>query len=90
MRRETLEHILAERKIRAEKGRHSIPSDQVVTMLIGAERITTVGGIVCLTLQKECLVAESRKGTSTYVEYDLVRGVSFEPKDVADRQAGFV
>jgi hypothetical protein len=90
MRRETVEQILADRQIELEDGAYAIPEDERVTLLVGHDQVTAIGGIVKLTLASGYLLAESRKGTKTYTEYETIRALSFELKEVADRQAGFV
>ena len=90
MRRETVEQILAEREIQGRDGRYDIPSEEVVTLLVGQSSFITVAGIVALGLGDTYLWAESHKGGVTYIEYESLRGVAFDPKKVADRHAGFV
>ena len=67
-----------------------MPEKVVVSVLIGTSPLTAIPNICKVTLNDDYLVAESRKGTSTYLEYDIVRALAFEPKEIADRQAGFV
>ncbi len=90
MQREIVEQILADRKIEPKNDRYPIPKDAVATVLLGGSKLTTVSGVVSLTLKPGYLLAESKKGSHSYFEYEVVRGLSFEPKDIADRHAGFM
>lgn len=90
MRRETVEQIFADRHIKSKDGTFVIPEDERVTLLLGQEQVTAIAGIVKLSLKAGYLLAESRKGTKTYTEYETIRALAFELKEVADRQAGFV
>ncbi len=90
MRRKTVEQILADRQIKAKDDTYEISDDEVVNLLIGQDRVMSVAGVVSLTLTSDYLLAQSKKGRRTYLEYELVRAISFESKEVTDRQAGFV
>ena len=90
MKRETIEQIFADRKLEAKKGVIEVPEDEVVSVLIGQGRLSAVGGIVSFVLEKEYLRTTSKKGSVTYLDYEIVRALSFESKEVADRHAGFV
>ena len=89
MKRETIEQILSSRKIKAKSGSYEIPEKEVVSMLVGQSNVTSMPGISRLSITDDYLVAETRKGRVTYLEFDLVRAISFESKEIADRQAGF-
>lgn len=90
MRLETLKQILSSRKIKSKANTYEIPEKELVSMLIGLNQVTTLPGISRITIGDEYLMIETRKGTSTYLDYELVRAISFESKEIADRQAGFV
>jgi len=90
MKRETVEKILAARKIKAKGGTYSIPDKEVVTLLAGRGRMSGISGVISLELGDGYLVGKTKKGAETYLEYEIVRAISFERKDVTDRAAGFV
>lgn len=90
MKREALEQILKDRQIKGAGGVFDIPENESATLVVGEDRVSTIGGIAKLTLKANFIKVKSKKGVETYLEYDLVRAVSFEPKEVTDRTAGFV
>ena len=90
MKRETLEHVLAERQVKGKNGSFKIPDSHVATLLLGSDRDSLRVEVCELSLQELHLSAESKKGTRTYVEYDAVQAITFEPKEEADRRTGFV
>lgn len=89
MKRETIQQILSSRKIKSKNNAYEIPDKEVVSMLIGRNQVTSLGGVSRITTNDEYIMTESSKGACTYIEYELVRGISFESKEIADRQAGF-
>lgn len=90
MKRETIKKILEQRELSSEKDVFAVTDGEVATVLIGQGQATAIGGIVSIELATGYLVAKSKKGTETYVEYGSVQSLSFESKEVADRHAGFV
>lgn len=89
MRRETVEQILADRQLQAKDGAFNLVDDEVASLIIGRDSLTAISGVIELRLHQDYLQALSRKSTTTYVEYELVRALAFESKELADRQAGF-
>lgn len=89
MKRETIQQILTSRKIKSKTNTYELPEKESVSMLIGQSQVTTLRGVSRITLGAEFLMIETRKGACTYLDYELVRAISFESKEIADRQAGF-
>ena len=90
MERSTFEQILKKRKLRKSGSAYSVPEDEVASLLVGRGTVSALAGLVSFDLQDGFILVTTRKETQTYVEYDMVRAVSFEPKEVADRRTGFV
>jgi len=90
MERATLEQIFKKRKTRKSGSVYTVPDGEVATLLIGRGTVSALPGLVSFDLHEGFLLVTTRKHTQTYVEYDLVRAVSFESKEVADRRTGFV
>ncbi len=90
MRRETVESILRRRKLQMKNDEYPMPDEEVATILIGRGQVTALPGVVSFAPRTDFLLVKTRKGTATYLEYDLVRALSFESKETADRRTGFV
>ena len=90
MKKETIQRILTGRRLKSKDGGYDIPENEVASLLIGQSTVTALPGVRRVTLADDHIVVETRKGSCTYLEYELVRAVAFENKEIADRQAGFV
>jgi hypothetical protein len=89
MTRDTLERILAERKAKKEKAGYSLPEGEVATLLLGTGPIHPIPGVVRFSPGDAVLVVCTRKGADTYLQYEAIQAVTFEPKELADRRTGF-
>lgn len=89
MTRETVEQILADRKATKDDRGYEVPAGEVATALLGAGQLHAVPGVVRFGFRPDALVLTSRKGSETYVDYDALRALTFESKEVADRRTGF-
>lgn len=90
MQRETVEEIFKERGLSCEDDVFTVPEDEIATILVGRGTVNALPGIIRFVMRSSFLVVTTRKGTQTYVEYEVIRALSFEPKEVADRRTGFV
>jgi hypothetical protein len=90
MERETVEQILKSRNLLKAGDEYSMPENEVATLLIGQGQISALPGVVSFKPRQGYLLVRTNKGTETFVEYELVRALSFESKEVADRRTGFV
>jgi hypothetical protein len=89
MQRKTVERILAARGAKPTEEGLSIAEDEVATLLLGGDPPVAVQGVVRFRLHEDVLEGVSREGARTYLEYDALRALTFEPKGVADRRSGF-
>jgi hypothetical protein len=89
MKRETLERILSSRGAKKKGKALDVPEGEVATLMVGGEPSRPLPGIVAFVLDDDVLQAVTRKEAHTYVEYDAVTAVTFEPKELADRRTGF-
>ncbi len=90
MKRETIKRILLDHGKQLSNDSCELDTGETMTVLFGRGSHSAITEVVRVQLEQDYFVAHRRRQGSAYVEYDMIRALTFENPEASRQRPGFV